>query len=321
VLQGKSGDWIASLFSFFSAWFWVFAILGIAIKHLSFERPLLRQANEGVLPFFIMHQTALLFFGYFIVSWEIHDTLKWMLVFTVSFVVIISIYVVLVQKFDLLRFVFGMKTSHPSYRNFHKMVALILLPLVWLGLSVYAGLNQKTVLGQERFPIALEYDSSRDIVLNADSIIKQSTTGVQVVEDQQASIGRSIELSSGGMQRIAPEPDVYFDIQFSAPPGRYFVWIRGKSDVEGELTDSIWLQLDNQIGTRKGSVHLGNWNTIHPVGVYAWASDVHIPYIIILKHNGNHAIRIQPRQIPHRIDQIWLSQSQQQIPNTFEEIR
>jgi hypothetical protein len=40
-----------------------------------------------------------------------------------------------------------------------------------------------------------------------------------------------------------------------------------------------------------------------------------------LKHSGDHTIRIQPRQIPHRIDQIWLSRSQHRIPNTLRPIR
>jgi len=321
ALQGKGGDWIASLFSYLNAWCWVFAILGFAIKHLSFDRPFLQHANEGVLPFFIMHQTVLLVFGYFIMTWEIHDVLKWLLVFIVSFIVIVAIYLVLIRKYDLLRFLFGMKTSHTFYQLFQKKIALILLPVIWIGLSTYAGFNQKTVLGQDQFPMSLEYDQGQDIVLNADLIEDQSTTGVQVVDDEQASIGRAVELTSGGNQSIEPEPNVYFDIQFSAPAGRYFVWIRGMSDVDSELTDSVWLQVNNQIGTRKGSVHLGNWNTFHTVGVYAWGSDVHIPYIILLKHTGNHTIRIQPRQIPHRIDQIWLSRLQHRIPNTLEPIR
>jgi hypothetical protein len=242
-------------------------------------------------------------------------------VFALSFFVIVAIYVVLIRRFDLLRFLFGMKTTHPFYKVFQKKAALFLLLFAWLGLSAYAGYNQEQVLGRERYPSALVYDLTHDIVLTADSITNQSATGVRLVADQQASIGRAVELTSGGTPRIASEPKVYVDFQFSAPAGRYFIWIRGKSDVEGELTDSVWLQVDNQIGTRMGSVHLGNWNTLYPVGVYAWASDVHIPYIMLLRHPGNHTIRIQPRQIPHRIDQIWLSHLQDKIPDTFEAIR
>ena len=138
---------------------------------------------------------------------------------------------------------------------------------------------------------------------------------------QVMGIGRAIEFASGGNQRVEPQPKVYIEMRFSAPAGRYFVWLRGKSDINSDLTDSIWLQVDNQIGTWQGSVHLGNWNTFHPIGVYAWASDVHIPFAIELRHSGDHQIRIQPRQTTHRIDQIWLSRSQPRIPNTNRPIR
>lgn len=35
----------------------------------------------------------------------------------------------------------------------------------------------------------------------------------------------------------------------------------------------------------------------------------------------DHVLRIQPRQTPHRIDQIWLSRSQQHISNTNEPVK
>lgn len=34
------------------------------------------------------------------------------------------------------------------------------------------------------------------------------------------------------------------------------------------------------------------------------------------RYELDHKIRIQPRQTPQPIDQIWLSQSQHRIPNT-----
>jgi len=95
-----------------------------------------------------------------------------------------------------------------------------------------------------------------------------------------------------------------------------YVWLRGKSDINNGYTDSVWLQVDDQIGAQGRSVRLGNWLDVHPPGVYGWASDTDDPIAIQLKHGGAHTIRIQPRQIPHRIDQIWLSRSQYRIPNT-----
>jgi len=321
VFQGECGNWMATLLNFFSAWCWILAILGFSMQHLSFDRPVLHHLNEGVLPFFILHQTVLLVFGYFIMKSEVHDFLKWAAVFIISFVFIIALYLILIQRIDLFRFLFGMKTSHPFFDIFQKKGLLIFLPALWVTVTVFAGFNKTPVARQHQYPMSLSFDPAVDVVLNADFISDLSPTGVQVVNDGEASFGNAIEFSSGGNKRVDPDPDIYVDIHFSAPAGRYFVWIRGKSDVDNELTDSIWLQVDNQIGTQQGTVHLGNWNSFYPVSVYAWASDFHIPIVSVLRHTGEHTIRIQPRQTPHRIDQIWLSNFQRQIPNTTNHIK
>jgi peptidoglycan/LPS O-acetylase OafA/YrhL len=309
-------DWIYALLSFFSAWCWLLAILGFGMRYLAFDRPLLRYANEGVLPFFILHQTVLLGTGYFIMSWEIPDVLKWAIVFTSSFVIIMALYTLLIQKFEPFRFLFGMKTTHPFFDVFRKKSALLILHILYIGLIVFAVVNQITGEGRYRSPMPLMYDSGQDILLNSESITARSSTGVRVVNDEQASIGQAIEFFSGANQRVESQPKVYVEMRFSAPAGRYFVWLRGKSDINSGYTDSVWLQVDDQIGTSNRSVRMGNWLDVHPAGVYGWAGDNDDPIAIELTHSGDHKIRIQPRQTPHRIDQIWLSRSQHQIPNT-----
>jgi hypothetical protein len=309
-------DWIYTLLSFFSAWCWLLAILGFGMRYLAFDRPVLRYANEGVLPFFILHQTVLLGTGYFIMSWEIPDVLKWAIVFTSSFVIIMALYTLLIQKFEPFRFLFGMKTTHPFFDVFRKKSALLILHILYIGLIVFAVVNQITGEGRYRSPMPLMYDSGQDILLNSESITARSSTGVRVVNDEQASIGQAIEFFSGANQRVESQPKVYVEMRFSAPAGRYFVWLRGKSDINSGYTDSVWLQVDDQIGTSNRSVRMGNWLDVHPAGVYGWAGDNDDPIAIELTHSGDHKIRIQPRQTPHRIDQIWLSRSQHQIPNT-----
>ena len=69
------------------------------------------------------------------------------------------------------------------------------------------------------------------------------------------------------------------------------------------------------------SARMGNWLDVHPAGIYGWAGDTDDPVSIVLKYTGDHRIRIQPRQVPHRIDQIWFSRFQYSIPNTVEPIR
>jgi len=321
VFPAWIGDWIYTLLSFFSAWSWLFAILGFGMWFLSFDRPLLRYANEGVLPFFILHQTVLLGIGYFIMTWEIHDFLKWAIVFTSSFIVIIALYTLLIRKLDLFRFLFGMKTTHPFFNIFRKKSTLIILHVIYIGLIVFASVNQIIGAGRDLSPMPLMYDSGQDIILNAESITSRSSTGVRVVNDDEASIGQAIEFYSGANQRAESQPTVYVEMDFSAPAGRYVVWLRGKSDINSGYTDSVWLQVDDQIGAQGRSVRLGNWLDVHPAGVYGWASDTDDPIAIELKHTGDHKIRIQPRQTPHRIDQIWLSRTQPRIPNTVKPIK
>jgi peptidoglycan/LPS O-acetylase OafA/YrhL len=310
-------DWIYALLSFFSAWCWLFAILGFGMRYLAFDRPILRYTNEGVLPFFILHQTVLLCNGYFIMTWQIHDFLKWAIVFTSSFIIIITLYTLLIRKFELFRFLFGMKTTHLSFNIFRKKSALVILPVLYIGLIVFAAARAD----QSRSPMPLIYNSEQDVLLNAESITDSSPTGVRVVNDEEASSGRAIEFYSGSSQRAESQPEVYIEMRFSAPAGRYFVWLRGKTDIDSGYTDSVWLQVDDQIGTGTRSVRGGNWLDVHPAGIYGWAGDTDDPVAVVLKHTGEHTIRIQPRQTPHRIDQIWLSPSQRQIPNTPEPIK
>jgi hypothetical protein len=321
VFPAWISDWIIVLLSFFSAWSWLFAILGFGMRFLAFDRPILRYTNEGVLPFYILHQTVLLGVGYFIMTWEIPDALKWVIVFTSSFIIIMTLYTLLIQKVELLRFLFGMKTTRPFFNIFRKKGVVIILHLLFVGLIAFAAVNQISEANRNRSPMPLSYDPDQDIILNSKSITDRSSTGVRVVTDEEASIGQAIEFSSGANQRAESQPQVYVEMRFSAPAGRYIVWLRGKTDINSGYTDSVWVQVDDQIGTRTKNARMGNWLDVHPAGVYGWAGDTDDPVAIVLKHTGDHTIRIQPRQTPHRIDQIWLSRFQDRIPNTFRPIK
>jgi glucans biosynthesis protein C len=301
------------LIYFFSAWCWIFAILGFGMRFLAFDRPFLRTTNEGVLPFYVLHQSVLVGFGFFVMRWKIDDFSKWAIVFTGSFMMILAIYSLLVRKLDLLRFLFGMKTSHPDDYPLRKGWALIIPHALYIGLIVFA----ISGVSIDRTPMPLRYDPSKDILLDSHSIAVRSPTGVAVVDDPKASIRKAIEFSAGANMRAESHPQVYVEMRFSAPAGLYTVWIRGKSNLD-DRTDSVWFQVDPWIGARAGGLCLGNWLDIHPAGIYTWAGNGYTPSKIELKHTGDHRIRIQPRQIPHRIDQIWLSRHQHRIPDTFQ---
>jgi len=91
------------------SWSFILAILGFGMKHLTTSTPFLKYANEAVLPFYVMHQTVLLVMGYFIVQWNIPDPVKFLLIATSSFGVIMGLYEYLIQRVNVLRILFGMK--------------------------------------------------------------------------------------------------------------------------------------------------------------------------------------------------------------------
>jgi len=114
MLAGDPAFGTAQYTLFFSlyglwAWCWVLAILGFGLKHLNFSTPVLQHANEAVLPFYILHQPALLCVGFFVVRWAIPDLLKWLIIFPTSFVIIVALYEFLVRRFNVMRVLFGMK--------------------------------------------------------------------------------------------------------------------------------------------------------------------------------------------------------------------
>ena len=91
------------------AWSWLLAALGFGMQHLNFNSPFLKYANEAVLPFYILHQTVIVVLGYFVVQWAIPDLLKFLLILILSFFVIIGLYEFVVRRFNVMRFLFGMK--------------------------------------------------------------------------------------------------------------------------------------------------------------------------------------------------------------------
>ncbi len=97
------------------SWGWILAFTGFACLHLNYTTPSLRYSNEAVLPFYILHQTVLLSVGYFVLQWQIPDLLKWLVIISISFAIIMGLYEYLVRRNNLLRILFGMKAlAKPS---------------------------------------------------------------------------------------------------------------------------------------------------------------------------------------------------------------
>jgi peptidoglycan/LPS O-acetylase OafA/YrhL len=97
-----------------SAWLLILAILGFGMKHLNVYSPKMAYLNEAVLPFYVLHQSVLIYVGYFVVQGNIPDLLKWLIIAPMSLAIIMALYEFLIRRINVLRFLFGMKLSRRS---------------------------------------------------------------------------------------------------------------------------------------------------------------------------------------------------------------
>ncbi|BFP43163.1 hypothetical protein FGF1_40080 [Flavobacteriaceae bacterium GF1] len=90
------------------AWAWVLFFLGFFAKSMDFQHRWLVPANIGILPIYILHQTLIIVFGYYIVAMDAGPFVKFVLIFSTAIPVSILLYQ-LIRTNRLSRFLFGLK--------------------------------------------------------------------------------------------------------------------------------------------------------------------------------------------------------------------
>ncbi len=108
---GSLGYLGISLLRTLNSWVWVLALLGLGSRYLTFRNRLLKYAGEAVLPFYVLHQSVIVAAGFFFLDWNVDIFLKYLVLALVSFFVIMLIYELIVRRWGLLRFLFGMKAQ------------------------------------------------------------------------------------------------------------------------------------------------------------------------------------------------------------------
>jgi hypothetical protein len=98
-----------SVASSLSCWACSLAILGFGMQRLNIHTPVLEYANEAVLPFYVLHQTILFVVAFYVLNWALSDLAKWAIILAGTFVLIMTLYELLIRRINLLRVLFGMK--------------------------------------------------------------------------------------------------------------------------------------------------------------------------------------------------------------------
>lgn len=91
------------------SWSAVVFMLNVGAKYLNSNHKALAYGNEAVLPFYLFHQTVILCVGWFVIPWDMGLLPKLLIVVVLSFPAIMILYELLVNRFNVVRFFFGMR--------------------------------------------------------------------------------------------------------------------------------------------------------------------------------------------------------------------
>ncbi len=107
-------DFIETTFdvaAIFLSWFTVITIIAWGQHYLNKPHPWLSKVNEGLYPFYILHQTVIIAIGYYVCQWDWSISAKY---WTIAFLTLTSctlFYLFLIRPFGVMRFLFGMKAK------------------------------------------------------------------------------------------------------------------------------------------------------------------------------------------------------------------
>ncbi len=109
--------YIYGLLNALHIWLLILAALGFAKKYLNFSNGFLRYTTKAVYPFYILHQTVIVAFGYYVVQWPLPIFIKLMILSVLCFLTVLVLYHWLIRPFMLTRILFGLKPKEDKPKN------------------------------------------------------------------------------------------------------------------------------------------------------------------------------------------------------------
>lgn len=91
------------------SWSSVLTILGYGQVWLNKKSNILKKCNEAIYPFYVLHQTIIIIFGFYIIDLNLNIPLKILLLLVTTFPIIILIYRFIIYPYKIPRILFGMK--------------------------------------------------------------------------------------------------------------------------------------------------------------------------------------------------------------------
>jgi glucan biosynthesis protein C len=98
----------------FLAWSVLITVIGFGQHYLNRPHPVLQYVNEGLYPFYILHQTVIIIIGYYICQLDWAIAAKFWSIACLTLISCLAIFVWIIRPFNFVRFFFGLKGQKDS---------------------------------------------------------------------------------------------------------------------------------------------------------------------------------------------------------------
>jgi peptidoglycan/LPS O-acetylase OafA/YrhL len=95
----------------FMSWFTVITVIAFGQHYLNTPHRWLSQINEGLYPFYILHQTVIIAIGYYVCQWDWGIGAKYWTIALLTLFSCVGFYVLAIRTNNVMRFLFGVKAK------------------------------------------------------------------------------------------------------------------------------------------------------------------------------------------------------------------
>jgi glucans biosynthesis protein C len=110
-----------------ASWLVIVGLLGYGRRYLDRTSPTLAYLAEGSYPVYILHQTVIVVFAFYLVGWAVWEPLQWIVLLTVSVAVTFALYEG-VRRWSVTRFLFGMRRKKRRTGQMGKTGPAVVVP-------------------------------------------------------------------------------------------------------------------------------------------------------------------------------------------------
>jgi hypothetical protein len=104
-------DVIFNVSSIFVSWYTLITVIGYGQHYLNKPNKILPYTNEGLYPFYILHQTVIIWIGFYICRLDWSIAAKYWSICLLTLVACIGFYFLAIRPFNIMRLFFGVKSK------------------------------------------------------------------------------------------------------------------------------------------------------------------------------------------------------------------